>query len=651
MCGIAGILGVPEELARPAAQRMLEALRHRGPDDWGLEVLADPAGRAPPLVLVHTRLAIVDLSPQGRQPMCHALSPQTSPTLPSTDRASEKLWITFNGEIYNYRALAAEAAAHGLPVRTATDTEAILLAYRLWGESFAERLRGMFAFALADLGRRQVILVRDRLGIKPLYLARAPQGGLLFASEVRALLAAGGELVPRRLSLAAVESFLAQGAVWGEAAHVEGVRLWEPGLVLSCDWEGRELSRRRYWPWPGKAALDPTLDRPAAVTRLRQVLQEAVQQHLAADVPVGVFLSSGVDSAAVAALAAEGAAGRIRTVNVGFDLPQWDESAEAEEIARQLQTEHGTIRVAAGDIGRDLEAVLAAMDQPTVDGFNTWYVSRAARQAGLKVALSGLGGDELFGGYASFRDVPRGVRWQRRLVRWRLAVRWVRRWSQWQPSRRLFKLAELFQRPANLMAVYLLRRELFLPWQRRALWPLPPECDPHSGLPQPVLAALQPHQTDGDSVSSLELNGYLRHMLLRDADVFSLVHALELRVPLLDHLVVEAVLPLPVEWKCDPRLPKRLLADAVGARLPPAVLRRPKRGFTFPWTDWLRGPLAPHAQERLLPSALWHRLGFDPRAVRQLWHRFQQGDPGIGGLHLLALLVLADLVQRQKLTL
>jgi asparagine synthase (glutamine-hydrolysing) len=432
---------------------------------------------------------------------------------------------------------------------------------------------------------------------------------------------------------------------------VEGVRLLEPGLVLVCDWEGKERDRRRYWPWPGKASLDSAPNRPAAVIRLRQVLQEAVQQHLVADVPVGVFLSSGVDSTAVAALAAEGAAGRIRTVNVGFDRPQWDESAAAEAIARQLQTEHHTIRVAGGDIGQDLDAVLAAMDQPTVDGFNTWYVSRAARQAGLKVALSGLGGDELFGGYASFRDVPRGVRWQWWLKRWRIAARWVHRWSQWQPSRRLLKLAELFQRPASLAAVYLLRRELFLPWQRRALWPLPPECDPHSGLPQPALADLLHHQADGDSISSLELRGYLRHMLLRDADVFSLVHALELRVPLLDHAVVEAVLPLPVEWKRGPRLPKQLLMDAVGARLPPQVLRRPKRGFTFPWTDWLRGPLASQAQERLLPSPLWHRLGFDPRAVRQLWHRFQQGDPSIGGLHILALLVLADLVQRQELTL
>jgi asparagine synthase (glutamine-hydrolysing) len=643
MCGIAGILGVPEALAWPAAQRMLAALRHRGPDDWGLESLADPAGRAPPLFLVHTRLAIVDLSPQGRQPMSHAAFPETPPTA--------KLWITFNGEIYNYRSLVAEAASQGLAPRTATDTEAILLAYRLWGETFVERLRGMFAFALADLHRRQVILVRDRLGIKPLYLARTPQGGLLFASEVRALLAAGAELVPRRLSLPAVESFLAQGAVWGEQAHVEGVRLLEPGLLLVCDWEGKELGRRRYWSWPGKASLDPALDRPAAVIRLRQVLQETVQQHLVADVPVGVFLSSGVDSTAVATLATEGAAGRIRTVNVGFDRPQWDESAAAEAIARQLQTEHCTIRVAAGDIGRDLDVVLAAMDQPTVDGFNTWYVSRAARQAGLKVALSGLGGDELFGGYASFRDVPRGVRWQRWLKRWRVAARGVRRWSQWQPSRRLLKLAELPQRPANLAAVYLLRRELYLPWQRRALWPLPPDCDPHSGLPQPILADLLHHQADGDSISSLELRGYLRHMLLRDADVFSLVHALELRVPLLDHPVVEAVLPLPTQWKRSARLPKRLLVEAVGARLPSQVLRRSKRGFTFPWTEWLRGPLAPQAQERLLPSALWHRLGFDPRAVRQLWHRFQQGDPSIGGLHILALLVLADLVQRQGLTL
>lgn len=637
MCGIAGTLGLPPDIAGPVANRMLAALRHRGPDAEGVHAVPDPAGTSPPVVLTQTRLAIIDLSPAGRQPM-------TDPT-----PGGPASWITFNGEIYNYRQVAAELAPLGLVQRSGSDTEVMLLAYRAWGERAVEHFRGMFAFALADPGRRQVWFARDRLGIKPLYLFRPVRGGILFASEVRAILAAGPELVPRRLCRRTVESFLAQGAVFGADSHVEGVTMLGPGESLITDWNGEPITTRRYWSIPFARAGANGVTRSVAVTGLGQVAREAVRQHLISDVPLGVFLSGGIDSASVTTLATETAAGRVCTVSVGFDRPEFDESEVAAGFARELGTDHRTITVCAADVFGDLDRVLAATDQPTVDGFNTFYVSRAARQAGLTVALSGLGGDELFGGYASFRDVPRGRR-VARFLRPKAVAAPVARWlGRRLGSRGLLKLAEVARRPADPIHLYLLRRELFLPAERRALCALPDECDPITGLTPGVLGVprgLDPENT----VSALELTGYMRNMLLRDSDVFSMAHGLELRVPLLDHELVEAAAGLPGAWKRPGPVPKALLVDAVGPRLPKRATQLPKRGFTFPWADWFRGGLATTAADRLTDRGVWGRLGFDPAAPAALWGRFRQRDPAVGGLHVLGLMVLADVASRQQLS-
>lgn len=638
MCGIGGVIGLPLEEALPIAHRLRAALRHRGPDGEGIEIIAHPAGTEPPVVFVHTRLAILDLTSAGRQPMAHR------------QKEREPIWITFNGEIYNYRTLILQARHEGLLPETATDTEAILLSYRLWGKQWVERLRGMFAFALADPAQRQIWLARDRLGIKPLYIFQPSCGGLLFASEVRALLAAGTAVVPPRLSPSATESFLAQGAVYGDAAHIHGIQLLEPGTVWRCDWSGRIQQKRRYWSLQTVVSNTYTGQRPAAVAKVAYVLQETVQQHLVADVPVGVFLSSGVDSTAIAALATKSSAAKIRTITVGFDQPEFDETTAAARIAHELGTDHHTIRLHAADIWQNFERVLSAMDQPTVDGFNTYYVSKAAKEVGVTVALSGLGGDELFGGYATFRDVPWAVRLHRWLKPWKSASACLRWLGRRMGRRSLVKLAELPLRPPSISSLYLLRRELFLPAERRALRPLPENCDPLTGLPHADWSL--PRGLDlENSVSYLELTGYLRHMLLRDADVFSMAHALELRVPLLDSEVVATVSACPGKWKRAGRIPKPLLTDALRDSLPSWVTRLPKRGFTFPWSQWLRGPLAPLAEQRLLQTGLWKRIGFDHVAVADQWQRFRSGDPTVGGLQVLALLILADIVERQRLSL
>jgi asparagine synthase (glutamine-hydrolysing) len=640
MCGIAGLLGVPEDLARPAAQRMLASLRHRGPDGQGIERVAPVAGAAHPAYLVHARLAILDLTDAGRQPMC-----DHPPAGPAN-------WVTFNGEVFNYQELHAELAQAGWPCHTRCDTEVILHGYRAWGEACVERFRGMFAWCLLDAARGRAWLCRDRLGVKPVYYCPTPQGGLLFASEVRTLLQAGPELLRPAVSAAALESYLAQGAVCGLDSIVAGVRLLGPGESLFADWSGKTEEPRRYWRVPftpdGGATADAAAWRPVAAT-----LRDSVRLRLISDVPVGLFLSGGIDSAALATVATEVAAGAVKTVTVGFDQPEFDESNVAAQVARALGTEHRTIPLTGAGVLADLPRVLEAVDQPTVDGFNTYLVSRAARQAGLTVALSGTGGDELFGGYASFTDVPRAVRWGRLLRRAGPVRGLLRRALGWMNGRGSAKAAELLARQASPVTLYLLRRELFLPAERRQLLRLPADSDPVTGLPRSAVDALT-EVTAGlegfNLVSALEIHGYLRNMLLRDADVFSMAHGLEVRVPLLDHKLVEMVAALPGAAKAANGRVKPLLADAAGPRLPEVVRNLPKRGFTFPWDAWLRGAFRDRAATALGDHDVWRAAGLQPTGVADTWRRFERRDRRVSPLQVLALLILHDFVQRHGLT-
>ncbi|HEV8246306.1 MAG TPA: asparagine synthase (glutamine-hydrolyzing), partial [Polyangiaceae bacterium] len=579
MCGIAGILGISPELARPIAVRMQQALLHRGPDDQGVAVIRDGAASDNPVTLVHTRLAIVELSSLGHQPMTD--KPENGP--PN--------YLTFNGEIYNFRTLAAELEVHRLPWRSRSDSEVILNAYRAWGEQSVDRFEGMFAWGLVDTSRAAVWLCRDRLGIKPLYIFEPAQGGLLFASEVRALLAAH-EFVERRLDRTALESYLAQGAVVGEQSIVQGIRLLPAGESLLVGLDGKRLRSRRYWnvsfgtprgaevegneqPLP-PVTVNPT--RAALVSNLNLALRHSISQMLFADRPVGLLLSSGVDSSAIATIASEVSATRLRSICVGFDVPEFDETVGAQRVAAALGLEHSTVRLDASSVLEGLEAVIAAVDQPTVDGFNTYYASRAVRDAGVTVALSGIGGDELFGGYASFKQIPLAMRLAdvARLTHARAPLADVLELVAssalpWGGGRALLKTSKLLSRTMDLTGCYFLRRELFLSEERRMLQRLPEGADDIAGIPSACLRELRSSHADRaplDRIAFLETSAYMRHMLLRDSDVFSMAQPVELRLPLLEHSVVEQAARARADWRRpDPR-PKPLLVDAAGPRLP-----------------------------------------------------------------------------------
>ncbi|TFG96090.1 MAG: asparagine synthase (glutamine-hydrolyzing), partial [Myxococcales bacterium] len=386
MCGIAGAVGFVDHEVREAVRRATRRQAHRGPDGEGYYASSEAAG--PGVAFGHRRLAVIDLSADGAQPM---LDPESGAV------------IVYNGEVFNFEALRHELVAEGRAFRSGTDTEVVLQAYAHWGLDFVSRLRGMFALAIWDPRHRRLVLARDPLGVKPLYLARIGRPGgrdvLVFSSELRALLATG--LVERRLDPAGLQGFLWHGFAVGPGTLVSGVRRLEPGVRLSVDLDdGLAERQERFW------SLPPATPGTHSVEDLRVELEAAVRMQLVADVPLGVFLSGGVDSSVVMAIAARANGSVLRTFNVGFDEPGFDESQHARAMAQRFGTEHSEVRLSERAFQERLDDALGSVDQPTFDALNTYFVSRAAREAGLTVALAGTGGDELFGGYASFHDLP-----------------------------------------------------------------------------------------------------------------------------------------------------------------------------------------------------------------------------------------------------
>jgi asparagine synthase (glutamine-hydrolysing) len=611
MCGIAVLLSgsgsAEDHLPRVAA--MVEAERHRGPDGSGVEVMSshDPA-----LVFGHVRLAIIDLSPAGRQPM--------------RDPESGN-WITFNGEIYNYVELRRELEGGGHRFVTATDTEVILKAYAEWGSECVRRLRGIFAFAIWQPGAGsegaaapRLFLARDHLGVKPLYYWRQGET-LLFASEVRALLASG--LVERRLSMTGLRSYLAYGSVQEPLTMIEGVLSLPPGHALS--WQDGQIDMQRYWRLPPPEGISA---RPPA-RLLEEVggrLSDAVRSQLVADVPLGVFLSGGIDSTAIAALAQRAAGGQVKTVSVVFDEKDYDERAYARRAAEHIGTDHVELNLTGGAVLETLPQALKAFDQPSVDGLNTYFVSKVTREAGLTVALSGVGGDEVFAGYGGYRKALTAERWGRRLAPIPGAARELTAGVvNALGARPVFaKMAELLRHPGH---PYFLTRQLFTtPLVSELLMPECRDAQHAWGPPSlPQLAAETYGYDPVNKISALELQTYMLSTLLRDTDQMSMAHALEVRVPLVDHQLVEFLFTLPGGCKLDHPQPKPLLTRSLDGLLPDECVRRPKRGFELPFAVWLKGNLQTQVVERLFHPPSGSAFPFQAEGLKKLWRRFESG--------------------------
>jgi asparagine synthase (glutamine-hydrolysing) len=624
MCGIAGIIGRLDKPNRAALQRMSDAMIHRGPDASGTWVSA-PDARGWGVLLAHRRLSILDLSPAGAQPM---VDPVTGHV------------VVFNGEIYNFGDLRQRLVAEGQEFRSSGDTAVMLRALGLHGPNAVSWLRGMFAFACWDPKQRRLLLARDPLGIKPLYIARAsdPDAGwsVAFASELRALLASKVMGTPH-LDPQAVASSVWNGFVVGPGTAVKGIDLLWPGRLIELDGAGKELRQEDFWPIPDRGP-DPTMDEDG----LAAVLQESLRLHLASDVPLAVFLSGGVDSSAMANLAQRAAESPIHTFTLAFEEQELSEGPIARRIAAAIGTEHHEVLLTEGHFVENLEAALDSLDQPTFDGLNAYYLSHAIRAAGFTVALSGTGGDELFGGYTSYRDLPVLQQWSRRTA-WvprglqvaaaKLASRLLGRSSESMPPQtRWAKLPEMVRRGEDLLALYQLAYALFLPGFQRELLA--------SGFAEALADGLSPAmrqrisaetrvRTPLSAISVMEQRLFLGERLLRDNDVASMVSSLEQRVPLVDQVLFESVDRLPDQARYQP-LGRKAMLRRIGLRdLDPALFERPKSGFVLPFDRWIRRGLKDAMDQTLRDPQAIAPAGLNAVAVERLWRAFLDGAPGM----------------------
>ncbi|HYM79340.1 MAG TPA: asparagine synthase (glutamine-hydrolyzing) [Candidatus Dormibacteraeota bacterium] len=615
MCGIFGIVARNAQIPAGLLERGTQSLAHRGPDDSGTILLRDAVPDATQIGLGNRRLAILDLSPLAHQPMCDAETGN---------------WIVYNGEIYNFRDVRAELARLGTSFISHSDTEVVLKAYARWGEECLTKFRGMFAFAIWDGGRHRLFVARDPMGIKPLYYAAAGPY-FVFASEIRTLL--GTDLLRPRIDPAGLENFLTFGSAYDPLTLVDGIRALPAGHVLV--WEGGALRQSAYWdlidePAAGARADQPTNDEALASADLRPILEEAVRMQLVSDVPVGVFLSGGIDSSAlVSILSRDGVT--PSTFSIVFREADFSEAEHSRAIAAKFHTDHHEINASQADVLAAIPDALRAMDLPTMDGVNTYFVSRETRKAGVKVALSGLGGDEVFAGYSSFRTIPR----MERIARMWKHVPDIGRggvasaFGALAPaSDQNRKLALLMLDNEEALHPYFVSRMLFTPEQRSLLL---------RKTDNAISALASASQRDClnrslrldpvNRVSYLESRCYMLNTLLRDADFMSMSQGLEVRVPLIDHQLAKAVLGLPGKWKLN-GTPKKLLVESLQGSLPDEIVHRPKRGFTLPFEHWMREELRPEIE----PVLDAKRVDCGPLGdllsggeVQRIWREFLAG--------------------------
>ena len=625
MCGIAGIIGRVDGGNQAVLRRMAAAMAHRGPDGEGFwSSSADERGHG--CMLAHRRLAILDLSKAAAQPM--------------TDPRGQT--IVFNGEIYNYVALREELRAAGEAFESSGDTAVLLRLLATRGCEALGKLRGMFALGLWHEGRRELLLARDPLGIKPLYVCHNPEKredqswSMLFASEVRTILASGLVRSPR-LDPDAVASVVWNGFVMGPGTAVRGIESVAPGELRVIDGRGIEKARQMYWsmPEPGGA--------PAGEAELREALSESVRLHLASDVPLGVFLSGGIDSSAVAKLAQRAGPGKVKTFTLAFEEPSYNEAAHARAVAGAIGAEHQEIVLSEARFVQSLDSALQSLDQPTFDGINSYYISKAVREAGLTVALVGTGGDELFGGYSSFRHVPALRRWAQR-ANWVPGAAKVGaaklvatvanpRQGAFAAQTRWAKLPDLVRAGDDLVQLYQLSYALFLPdFQAQLLDGTLAQSELESGLPSAMRDRLT-RETRGRSalaaLSVLEQRCFLGERLLRDIDAASMAVSLETRLPLVDHELLATVVRLPDELRYHPLGRKQVLRSVGLAGLDPGLFERPKRGFEMPLELWVRRKLGGEMDQVMRDRRLAARAGLSGEAVARLWQAFQDGAPGM----------------------
>lgn len=600
MCGINGIIGNSDQQASgEAVRRMCQAMAHRGPDAEGIFVDDEVA-------LGHRRLSIIDLSTAANQPFSDP---------------SGRYVLVFNGEIYNFREIRDELKGTGF--LTSSDTEVVLHAYLRWGPDCLSRFRGMFAFAVWDRSEKTLFFARDRFGVKPLYY-HVEGSRVLFASEIRSLLNSG--LIPRKLSRQALLDYLQHQSAITPLTLVEGILQFPAGHYGFI--RNGKLTLHEYWD-PSRVQIGEGSQDPAEVRKnIRDLLFRSVERRLVSDVPVGAFLSGGIDSSAVVAMMASVSSTKPMAFTVGFDEKKYDESAYAELVARKYNVAHEKVLLRPDHFLEELPDALRAMDTPSGDGINTYIVSKAIRKTGIKVALSGIGGDELFVGYPIFGQFKKlhglnGIFTRTALIRKGLAALLPGN------NQRMERIKALLKSPStDISHVYPLLRQIQTDSQIGRLLNVSPEDRPEGTL-EALLRSRQKElgkYGDYSQMSMADYLGYTQHVLLKDADQMSMAVSLEIREPFFDHDLVEYVLGLPDDMK-GTRYPKQLMVESLAPLIPDEVVHRKKQGFVLPYDVWMRNELSSFCHEKI--TALSSRVHFRKEPLLAYWDDFLRGNARI----------------------
>jgi asparagine synthase (glutamine-hydrolysing) len=620
MCGITGIVGLTSQKAASILNVMNACIAHRGPDDDGFYIDDDVA-------LGHRRLAIIDLSPGGHQPM-H-----------SNDGNLE---IIFNGEIYNFKEVKTLLTEYTF--RSSSDTEVILAAFQKWGKKCVHFLNGMFAFAIWNKKTKELFIARDRLGIKPIYYYRN-ENIFVFSSEIRAILKSG--LVPRKINRNAIHEYFLYQTVHAPNTFVKDVFMLMPGHMATISRNKVEIEE--YWNVVDNADFSSEGKSYKEVCDdVNRLFYEAVERRLISDVPFGAFLSGGIDSSAVVGMMSRIHSQPVKTFNIAFDESEFSEARYARIIADKFKTDHQEFLLTPDDFLKELPVAMNALDHPSGDGPNSYIVSKITRNAGVTMALSGLGGDELFAGYPVFKR-----------------------------TEKLYQQKWLWHLPASLRSamaaiIPLLKRDAtgikvsqLLNMESPALENSFPVSRQISNLNQlKDMIAERNHAPDAvqliveqllkknvelpifSKVSIAEISTYMQNVLLRDTDQMSMAVALEVRVPFLDYKLVEYVTGIKDAYK-NPVFAKKLLVDSMGDLLPSEIVHRKKMGFVFPWERWLKRELKTFCEEKII--ALAHRDFMNKQGLLKRWERFNDNQPGVRWLDMWLCVVLEHWLEKNEI--
>lgn len=643
MAAIAGAIGFVGPAIDRAVRDMVSALRHRGGERVGvLSIGANHLSKG--AILGATYPCVADASERSEQP-----------TVDSRTASA----LVYDGSIYNLRALREQLRTQGQTLHSSSDTQVLLSAYSVFGQEFVRRLEGMFALAVWDPERREVLLARDRLGFKPLYWGehRSSSGAktILFASEVKALLGTG--LFPRRIDPVALQAYAWNGFVVSPRSLVQGIQCLQPGKQIRFSVDTCGLVEQRYW------LLGDHESSRGGASEIGDALRQAVERQLRCDAPVGFFLSGGMDSSAVVALACQVAAGPVRTFNVAFDDVELDESPYARAVAQALGTDHTEIRIQQHDFQDGLDAWLRSVDQPTFDGLNTFLVSRAVRDAGIGVALGGTGADDLFGGNRTFREIPLIAKWARNLsgiptpllrsvaglvTRLKTGKGTVPHQARWG------KLADVLTTRGNLLDLYQLTYALFTPDFIGRLLTQAGSLQLRVGIPRSYadeieVAVLRNSEMYG--ISIMEMMIFLGERLLRDLDCASQSVGLEVRVPFLDDRVIEAWRATSEKTSYEPLGKKQVLLDTALSRLNPSLFDRPKAGFVLPIDRWCREGLGDTVEKTFANAEHCRAVGIDPLTVQRLWTAFKRADSGLYWSRIWSIFIYLRVCEREGLEL